>query len=193
MLCYILHLHPFLYSSWEARLAFLYKQAKAPVPPALRLPWYKDLPHSECRQAAATAKLSQSALSPGGAVMSVTLPEQTTPTLLIVSEFSAVLSFTSPDNSSTTLVYWDLETQSVTYHYIDVPSLPVCWSEGEHHALILKGETWPSPFYTYMPDKCSFVMRHCPDCCHCLWFILIPFVCTFPALPKQKCLRLWKV
>lgn len=72
--------------------------------------------------------------------MSFTPPEQTAPNLLIVSEFSAVLSFTSPDNSSATLAYWDLETQSVTYHRIDVPALPVCWSEEEHLSLILKGE-----------------------------------------------------
>lgn len=130
-----------MYSSWEARLALLYKQAKAPVPLALQLPWYKDLPPSKCRQAAATTKLSQSTLPPGGALMSFTVPERTTPTLLIVSEFSAVLSFTSPGNSSTSLAYWDLETQSVTYHHIDVPALPICWSEEEHLSLILKGET----------------------------------------------------
>lgn len=129
-----------MHSSWETRLALLYKQAKVPDPPALQLPWYKDLPHSECRQAAVTAKLNQSTLSQGGAVISFTLPERTTPTLLIVSEFSAVLSFTSPVNSQTTLAYWDLETQDVTYHYIDVPALPVCWSEEEHLCLILKGE-----------------------------------------------------
>ncbi|KAM9495528.1 spatacsin [Clarias gariepinus] len=124
--------------SWEARLALLYKQAKAPVSSALRLPWYKDLPRSECQQAAATTKLSQSAVSPGGAVMSLSLPEQTTPTQLIVSEFSAVLSFTSPGNSSTTLVYWDFQTRVVTCHCIDAPALPVCWSEEEHLSLILK-------------------------------------------------------
>ncbi|XP_060770567.1 spatacsin isoform X2 [Neoarius graeffei] len=139
--------------SWEARLAFLYKQAKAPVPPALRLPWYKDLPRSECRQAAATTKLTQPTLSPGGAVVSVTVPERTTPTLLIVSEFSAVLSFTSPGNSSTTLAYWDLETQSVTYHYVDVPSLPVSWSEEEHLSLILKASGMSLVLFTVSQEE----------------------------------------
>ncbi|KAK2834753.1 hypothetical protein Q7C36_015454 [Tachysurus vachellii] len=124
--------------SWEARLALLYKQAKAPAPLALRLPWYKDLPRSECRQAAVTAKLGRSTLPPGGAVMSFSLPERTALTLLNVSECSAVLSFTSPGNRSTSLAYWDLETLSVTYHHIDVPALPVCWSEEEHLSLILK-------------------------------------------------------
>ncbi|MCI4381975.1 hypothetical protein PGIGA_G00258170 [Pangasianodon gigas] len=139
--------------SWEARLALLYKQAKAPVSPAVRLPWYKDLPRSECRQAAATAKLSQSTLSPGGAVISFTLPERTTPSLLIVSEFSAVLSFTSPGNSSTTLAYWDLETQNVTYHYIDVPALPVCWSEQEHLSLILKASGMSLVLFTVSQEE----------------------------------------
>lgn len=32
----------------------------------------------------------------------------------------------------------------------------------------------------------ALVMRQCPDCCCCLGFILIRFVCTFPALPKQN-------
>lgn len=175
-----------MYSSWEAKLALLYKQAKAPVPPALQLPWYKDLPRAEWRQAAATAKLSQSILSPGGDVMSFTLPERTTPTLLIVSEFSAVLSFTSPGNSSTALAYWDLATRSVAYHSTDVPALPVCWSEEEHLCLILKGETRTSPFYTRQintllswsisPDCCRFF-------CRCrLWFVEWHLF----ALPKQN-------
>lgn len=164
-----------MYSSWEARLALLYKQAKAPVSSALRLPWYKDLPRSECQQAAATTKLSQSAVSPGGAVMSLSLPEQTTPTQLIVSEFSAVLSFTSPGNSSTTLVYWDFQTRVVTCHCIDAPALPVCWSEEEHLSLILKGEPLTWLFYMYLPDKCCLVMKCCPNCCY-RWFIQIPFV-----------------
>lgn len=139
--------------SWEARLALLYKQAKAPVPPTLQLPWYKDLPRVECRQAAATAKLSQSILSPGGAVMSFSLPERTTPTVLTVSGFSAVLSFTSAGNSSTTLAYWDLETQSVTYHYIDVPALPVCWSEEEHLSLILKASGMSLVLFTVSQEE----------------------------------------
>ncbi|XP_058264105.1 spatacsin isoform X1 [Hemibagrus wyckioides] len=138
---------------WEARLALLYTQAKASVPSALRLPWYKDLPRAECREASVTAKLSRSTLPPGGAVMSFTLPERNAPNLLIVSEFSAVLSFTSPDNSSAALAYWDLETQSVTYHHIDVPALPVCWSEEEHLSLILKASGMSLVMFTVSQEE----------------------------------------
>ncbi|KAI5100334.1 spatacsin isoform 1 [Silurus meridionalis] len=139
--------------SWETRLALLYKQAKAPSPPAPRLPWYKDLPRSECRQAAATAKISRSTLSPGGAVMSFTVTEQTTPTMLIVSEFSIVLSFTTPGNKSTTLAYWDLESHTVTYHCIDAPALPVCWSGEEHLSLILKASGLSLVLFTVSQDE----------------------------------------
>uniref|UniRef100_A0A8B9J5N4 Spatacsin C-terminal domain-containing protein n=1 Tax=Astyanax mexicanus TaxID=7994 RepID=A0A8B9J5N4_ASTMX len=104
--------------SWEARLKLLYKKAKAPEPPALRLPWYGDVPNSECRRMAATANLGQPCAPPGGILTSFTVPEQTTPTMLNVSEFSVVLTFTSAGNSSTMLAHWDLESQSVTYHCI---------------------------------------------------------------------------
>uniref|UniRef100_A0A8B9GUZ2 Spatacsin C-terminal domain-containing protein n=1 Tax=Astyanax mexicanus TaxID=7994 RepID=A0A8B9GUZ2_ASTMX len=124
--------------SWEARLKLLYKKAKAPEPPALRLPWYGDVPNSECRRMAATANLGQPCAPPGGILTSFTVPEQTTPTMLNVSEFSVVLTFTSAGNSSTMLAHWDLESQSVTYHCADAPAAPVRRSEEEHLSLILK-------------------------------------------------------
>ncbi|XP_036432249.1 LOW QUALITY PROTEIN: spatacsin [Colossoma macropomum] len=124
--------------SWEAKLVLLYKRAKAPEPPALRLPWYRDIPNSECRQMAATAKLSQPSVPAGGILTSFVVPEQTTPAMLNVSEFSAVLTFTSAGNSCTTLAHWDLESQNVTYHCVDAPAAPVQRSEEEHLSLILK-------------------------------------------------------
>ncbi|XP_007231256.3 spatacsin [Astyanax mexicanus] len=124
--------------SWEARLKLLYKKAKATEPPALRLPWYGDVPNSECRRMAATANLGQPCAPPGGILTSFTVPEQTTPTMLNVSEFSVVLTFTSAGNSSTMLAHWDLESQSVTYHCADAPAAPVRRSEEEHLSLILK-------------------------------------------------------
>uniref|UniRef100_A0A4W4GRA6 Spatacsin C-terminal domain-containing protein n=1 Tax=Electrophorus electricus TaxID=8005 RepID=A0A4W4GRA6_ELEEL len=124
--------------SWEARLAVLYKQAKAPNPSMLQLSWYRDFPNSECHQAVATAKPQPPSIPAGGAVMSFTVPEQTTPTMLNVSEFSAVLAFTSADNSNTTLAYWDLESQCVVYHSVDAPAVLVHWSEEEHLCFILK-------------------------------------------------------
>ncbi|XP_072528335.1 spatacsin isoform X2 [Salminus brasiliensis] len=124
--------------SWDARLKLLYKRAQAPEPPALRLPWYRDVPNSECRRMAATAKLGPPCAPPGGILTSFTVPEQATPTMLNVSEFSAVLTFTSAGKSSMILAHWDLESQSVTYHSVDAPAAPVRRSEEEHLSLILK-------------------------------------------------------
>lgn len=72
--------------------------------------------------------------------MSFTVPEDTTPNILIVSEFSAVLTFTSAGNNNTTLAYWDLESQNVTYYRSDVPAVPICRSEEQHISLMLKGK-----------------------------------------------------
>ncbi|XP_066523347.1 spatacsin isoform X2 [Hoplias malabaricus] len=124
--------------SWEAKLALLYKHAKAPEPQSFRLPWYRDFPQSECRRMAATAKLSQPSVPAGGILTYFTVPEHTIPAMLNVSEFSAVLTFATTGNSSTTLVHWDLESQSVTYHSSDTPAAPVQRSEEEHLSLILK-------------------------------------------------------
>ncbi|KAI4883873.1 hypothetical protein NFI96_025740 [Prochilodus magdalenae] len=124
--------------SWEARLALLYKRAKTSELPVLRLPWYRDFVHSECRRMAATAKLTQPSVPGGCILMSFTVPEETMPAMLNVSEFSAVITFTSAGNSSTTMAQWDLESHSVIYHSIDAPAAPVRRSEEEHLSLILK-------------------------------------------------------
>ncbi|KAI7811577.1 spatacsin isoform X1 [Triplophysa rosa] len=123
--------------SWESRLSSLYIRSKAPARPAHRLPWYKDFPHVECRRASATAKLSQPSVKPGGAVMCFHVPEGATAAMLTVSEFSAVVTFVSPGN--TTLAYWDLEGESVTYHRTETPAVPVQRSDEEHQCLLLKG------------------------------------------------------
>uniref|UniRef100_A0A3B4CBV5 SPG11 vesicle trafficking associated, spatacsin n=1 Tax=Pygocentrus nattereri TaxID=42514 RepID=A0A3B4CBV5_PYGNA len=139
--------------SWEAKLALLYKRAKAPELPAGRLPWYRDVPNSECRQMAATAKLSQPSVQAGGVLMSFIVSEQTTPAMLNVSEFSAVLTFTSAGNSSTTLAHWDLESQNVTYHCIDAPAAPVQRSEEEHLSLILKASGLSLVLFTVSQEE----------------------------------------
>ncbi|KAL0155533.1 hypothetical protein M9458_049796, partial [Cirrhinus mrigala] len=124
--------------SWEARLSSLYSRSKAPDPPNQRLPWYKDFPHVECRRAAATAKLSQPSVKPGGAVTSFNVPDGATAAGLNVSEFSALATFVCPGNANTVLAYWDLEGQSVTYHRTDAPAVPVQRSAEEHLCLLLK-------------------------------------------------------
>lgn len=122
--------------SWESRLSSLYSRSKAPERPAHRLPWYGDFPHMECHRASATAKLSQPSVKPGGAVMCFDVPEEATAAMLTVSKFSAVVTFVSPGN---TVAYWDVEGESVTYHRIDTPGVPVQRSDEEHLCLLLKG------------------------------------------------------
>ncbi|XP_050955035.1 spatacsin [Labeo rohita] len=124
--------------SWEARLSSLYSRSKAPDRPTQRLPWYKDFPHVECRRAAATAKLSQPSVKPGGAVTCFNVPDGASAAGLNVSEFSALVTFVSPGNANTVLAYWDLEGQSVTYHRTDAPAVPVQRSAEEHLCLLLK-------------------------------------------------------
>uniref|UniRef100_A0A673HSE3 Spatacsin C-terminal domain-containing protein n=1 Tax=Sinocyclocheilus rhinocerous TaxID=307959 RepID=A0A673HSE3_9TELE len=124
--------------SWEARLSSLYSRSKAPERPAQGLPWFRDFPHVECRRAAATAKLSQPSVKPGGAVTCFDVPDGVTAAGLNVSEFSALVTFIYPGNTNTVLAYWDLEGQSVTYHRADAPAAPVQRSAEEHLCLLLK-------------------------------------------------------
>ncbi|XP_016086251.1 spatacsin [Sinocyclocheilus grahami] len=124
--------------SWEARLSSLYSRSKAPERPAQGLPWFRDFPHVECRRAAATAKLSQPSVKPGGAVTCFDVPDGATAAGLNVSEFSALVTFVCPGNTNTVLAYWDLEGQSVTYHRADAPAAPVQRSAEEHLCLLLK-------------------------------------------------------
>ncbi|XP_067293056.1 spatacsin [Pseudorasbora parva] len=124
--------------SWEARLSLLYSRSKGPDRPGRSSPWYRDFPHIECRRAAATAKISQSSVKPGGAVVSFDVPERATAIGLNVSEFSALVTFVSPANANTVLAYWDLEGQRVTYQRSEAPAVPVQRSADEHLCLLLK-------------------------------------------------------
>uniref|UniRef100_A0A8C7T222 SPG11 vesicle trafficking associated, spatacsin n=1 Tax=Oncorhynchus mykiss TaxID=8022 RepID=A0A8C7T222_ONCMY len=127
--------------SWEARLTSLYNKAKATPPSSpqtLGAPWFKDFPHIECGRAAIAAKLSQSRVPSGGATMQFSVPDTTAPVLLSVSEFSTVLTFGSPGNSETTVAFWDLQSQSVTYHRPTSPTVPIQRTAEEQLSLLLK-------------------------------------------------------
>eukprot|EP00063_Salmo_salar_P004610 XP_013979445.1 PREDICTED: spatacsin isoform X1 [Salmo salar] len=127
--------------SWEARLTSLYNKAKATPPSSPQTPgapWFKDFPHIECGRAAIAAKLSQSRVPSGGATMQFSVPDTTAPVLLSVSEFSTVLTFVSPGNSETTVAFWDLQSQSVTYHRPTLPTVPIQRTAEEQLSLLLK-------------------------------------------------------
>uniref|UniRef100_A0AAY4E8C2 Spatacsin C-terminal domain-containing protein n=1 Tax=Denticeps clupeoides TaxID=299321 RepID=A0AAY4E8C2_9TELE len=126
--------------SWEAQMKLLYKRSR--YPPTSHqtqgFPWFRDFPHIECRRAAATAKSSAGRVAPGGAVVLFKTQDRSAPATLAVSEFSVVLTFLSPDNRDTVVAYWDLESQTVTYHQPDSPCVPVQRSDQEGLCLLLK-------------------------------------------------------
>uniref|UniRef100_A0A674AYM2 SPG11 vesicle trafficking associated, spatacsin n=1 Tax=Salmo trutta TaxID=8032 RepID=A0A674AYM2_SALTR len=129
------------FMSWEARLTSLYNKSKATPPSSPQTPgapWFKDFPHIECGRAAIAAKLSQSRVPSGGATMQFSVPDTTAPVLLSVSEFSTVLTFVSPGNSETTVAFWDLQSQSVTYHRPTSPTVPIQRTAEEQLSLLLK-------------------------------------------------------
>jgi hypothetical protein len=135
---------PVISRSWEARLTSLYNKAKATPPSSpqtLGAPWFKDFPHIECGRAAIAAKLSKSRVPSGGATMQFSVPDTTAPVLLSVSEFSTVLTFVSPGNSETTVAFWDLQSQSVTYHRPTSPTVPIQRTAEEQLSLLLKSES----------------------------------------------------
>ncbi len=150
----------FLSRSWEARLSSLYSGSKALLRPAQGSPWFTDVPHVECRRAAATATLSQSSVQPGGAVTRFDVPDGAAAAGLNVSEFSALVTFVCPGNTNTVLAYWDLEGQSVTYHRTDAPAVPVQRSAEEHLCLLLKRESDLWPHETEEPSISGVVQMH---------------------------------
>uniref|UniRef100_A0AAY4E8F6 Spatacsin C-terminal domain-containing protein n=1 Tax=Denticeps clupeoides TaxID=299321 RepID=A0AAY4E8F6_9TELE len=121
-------------------MKLLYKRSR--YPPTSHqtqgFPWFRDFPHIECRRAAATAKSSAGRVAPGGAVVLFKTQDRSAPATLAVSEFSVVLTFLSPDNRDTVVAYWDLESQTVTYHQPDSPCVPVQRSDQEGLCLLLK-------------------------------------------------------
>uniref|UniRef100_A0A665VWI5 Spatacsin C-terminal domain-containing protein n=1 Tax=Echeneis naucrates TaxID=173247 RepID=A0A665VWI5_ECHNA len=100
------------FRSWKARLASMYSRAQqAPSssgspPPPTRSSWSGFLPHLES-QAPSSA---QSRAPGGGATITFSVSETSAPSLLVVSEFSALLTFVSPGNRQTTVALWDLES-----------------------------------------------------------------------------------
>ncbi|KAJ7998352.1 hypothetical protein DPEC_G00221810 [Dallia pectoralis] len=131
--------------SWKARLSSLYNKAKASPPssppsspqtPAT--PWFKDFPHAECRRAAAASQISKSCVPPGGVTVQFSVADTAAPVLLSVSDFSAVVTFVCPRNNETVVAFWELQSQSVTYHRPTSPSVPVQRTAEEQLSLFLK-------------------------------------------------------
>ncbi|XP_071316860.1 spatacsin isoform X2 [Trachinotus anak] len=131
--------------SWEARLASMYSRAQqAPAPSSsssssssqpARTSWSSSLPHLESHQAPSSA---HSRVPCSGTTVTFSVPKSSTPSLLTVSEFSALLTFVSPGNRQTTVALWDLESGSVSYHQVKGEAAPVQHCGERQHRLLLK-------------------------------------------------------
>uniref|UniRef100_A0A7N8X5X2 SPG11 vesicle trafficking associated, spatacsin n=1 Tax=Mastacembelus armatus TaxID=205130 RepID=A0A7N8X5X2_9TELE len=126
--------------SWEAHLASMYSRAQlTPAPSStsqpVRTSWSSSLPHLGSHQA---PSLAHSRVPCGGATVVFVVPELSTPSLLSVSEFSAMLTFVCPGNQQATVALWDLGSGSVSYHCVEGEAAPVQRCGERHHRLLLK-------------------------------------------------------
>ncbi|XP_036390743.1 spatacsin [Megalops cyprinoides] len=126
--------------SWESQLSSMYNKARASsLSHQERVcPWFRDFPQVECRRAVAGVSLSQRAAAAAVMVVNFDVQEGAVPATLSVSEFSAVLTFLYPGNSETTVAFWDLKSQGVTYHRSATPCAPVQRCADEQLSLLLK-------------------------------------------------------
>uniref|UniRef100_A0A1A7YYA7 Spastic paraplegia 11 n=1 Tax=Iconisemion striatum TaxID=60296 RepID=A0A1A7YYA7_9TELE len=126
--------------SWEARLTSMYNQAqKAAASSSSPLPdgtfWTSSLLHLHSHLATVSG---HSKAPPGGAMAVFSVPEFSTPSLLTVSEFSALLTFVTPENSKTTVALWDVESGHVSYHHTECEAAPVQQCGDRQRRLLMK-------------------------------------------------------
>ncbi|XP_039988709.1 spatacsin [Xiphias gladius] len=154
--------------SWEARLASMYSRAQqGPAPPTsasssssssqpARTSWSSSLPHLTSHQAPSAAR---SRVPCGGASVAFSAPESSAPSLLTVSEFSALLTFVSPGNRQTTVASWDFESGSLSYHQAEGEAAPVqrC-GERQHRLLLSKAGLFEVLFSVSQQDLLSRLM-----------------------------------
>ena len=103
-----------------------------------RTSWSSSLSHLESRPAPSSA---HSRVPCGGATVTFSAPAASLPSLLTVSEFSALLTFVSPGNRQTTVALWDFESGDVSYHRAEGEAAPVQRCGERQHRLLLKSES----------------------------------------------------
>uniref|UniRef100_A0A1A8HQQ7 Spastic paraplegia 11 n=3 Tax=Nothobranchius kuhntae TaxID=321403 RepID=A0A1A8HQQ7_NOTKU len=126
--------------SWEARLSSLYNQAqKSAAPSSSPLPagtfWTSSLLHLHSHLAPASG---HSKAPPGGTMAVFSVPEFSTPSLLAVSEFSALLTFVTPGNNQTTVALWDVESGHVSHHHTEGEAAPIQQCGDRPRRLLMK-------------------------------------------------------
>lgn len=100
--------------------------------------WSSSLHHVESHQGPSSA---HSRVPCGGVSAVFSVPEPSTPTQLTVTEFSAQLTFVSPDKKQTVAALWDLESGSVSYHQAEGEAAPVERCGERQHRLLLKSRS----------------------------------------------------
>lgn len=124
--------------SWEARLASMYSSAldtAASPSSSSSASWWSSLPHLSSHHASLPG---HSRVPPTGLTVSFCVPESCSPSLLTISEFSALLTFVTPGNAHTTVALWDFESGSVSFHRAEEEAAPVQHCGQRQHILLLK-------------------------------------------------------
>uniref|UniRef100_A0A3B5L9T1 Spatacsin C-terminal domain-containing protein n=1 Tax=Xiphophorus couchianus TaxID=32473 RepID=A0A3B5L9T1_9TELE len=126
--------------AWDTCLASMYarvQQAAYPSSPSKSagVPWFHSLPHLQSHPAAMS---SHSRVPPSGATVAFSVLDSSIPSLLAVSEFSALLTFVAPGNTHTTVALWDMESGRTSYHQAEGTAVPVQHSGERQHRLLLK-------------------------------------------------------
>ncbi|XP_014827914.1 PREDICTED: spatacsin isoform X1 [Poecilia mexicana] len=126
--------------AWDTCLASMYaraQQAAYPSSPSKSagIPWFHSLPRLPSHPA---ARSSHSRVPPSGAIVTFSVPDSSTPSLLAVSEFSALLTFVAPGNTHTTVALWEMESGRMSYHQAEGTAVPVQHSGERQHRLLLK-------------------------------------------------------
>ncbi|XP_077566374.1 spatacsin [Stigmatopora nigra] len=125
--------------SWGSRLASMFNAARVSSFPSPLRPvatsWASRLPRRGCRRAAPS---THSRVPPDGVTSTFAFPPSSSPLLLSVCNFSAMLMSASPGNKHTTAVLWDFVSGNVTYHQAEGPAAAVEMCGSKHHAVLLK-------------------------------------------------------
>lgn len=151
-------------SAWDSCLASMYaraQQAAYPSSPSKSAgaPWFHSLPHLQSHPAAMS---SHSRVPPSGATVAFSVLDSSIPSLLAVSEFSALLTFVAPGNTHTTVALWDMESGRTSYHQAEGAAVPVQHSGERQHRLLLKSKLSSGTVFIYF-----------------LYLTLVHLMCTF--------------
>lgn len=121
--------------------------------------WWSSLPHLSSHHASLPG---HSRVPPTGLTVSFCVPESCSPSLLTISEFSALLTFVTPGNAHTTVALWDFESGSVSFHRAEEEAAPVQHCGQRQHILLLKSKTHRKTGILLREPQPKFTLFHRP-------------------------------